>query len=131
MHCLDNRRENTLSRWAYDEKIQNRRIYFGIYDARQRSQADALPNVHPTQRPVSRLPKSIKGLVASDCCRETGFLCNNFGSCSFSPTVLYKKATEGNTGTNLFAGRGFESYNVDRNLIDLALVEVNWNFKII
>ena len=38
--------------------------------------------------------------------------------------MLYKK--DGNTLiTNLFAGRGFENYNVDSNLIDLALVEVD------
>ena len=122
MHCYDNRKTNSLARHSYDEKIQNRRIYFGIYDAGGRSEAKnnrAHPGINrnPTKSPVWRLPKSVKGLVKS---------CIPLIGCSYTSTVLYKKDLQTNTViTNLFAGRGFEDYNIDENLIDLALVEVD------
>jgi len=120
MHCYDNRYEPRVASWAYDAKIENRRIYFGIYDTGNRAQAYnfRIPNSknpRPTKNPAWRMPKSIKGLVRS---------CNIFNSCSFSSTELYKRDLN-TVITNLFADGGFANYNIDSNLVDLALVEVD------
>ena len=101
MHCYDNRKKNRMARYAYDEKIANRRIYFGIYDTGDRSQAynfrfEPHGKSNPNRDPVWRLPMSIKGLVRSS------------WTSSFSSTVLYKK--EGNTViTNLLTATGIRS----------------------
>ena len=118
-HCYDNRVWRSGSP-RYDEEIPNRRIYFGIYDTEQRNRANPNPKANPHRRAYWRLPKSIKGL----------YRCTSLLSCEGNQIrgkiyklELYNRVSD--TPVNLLTESGIREYNIDRNLIDLALVWVD------
>jgi len=119
MHCYDNSVGQDRDR-RYDAKIPNRRIYFGIYDTTNRDRA--LGGVNDTtdfsRLPAWRMPKSIKTLY-----RCTDLICCDFWPCERWPRKieLYNR----DTNINLLTRTGIQTYNTERNLIDLALVQID------
>ena len=117
MHCYDNARGKGRDR-RYDAKIPNRRIYFGIYNTTNRNAAVGDTNdvtLDLNRLPAWRMPRSIKTLY-----RCTNTICWPLTGWP-RKVELYSR----DRNINLLTPTGIQYYNTERNLIDLALVQVD------